>query len=258
MSEQIGEKPLVIARTGDVERAPGNTLLAFESAISNGADGIELDVHPTADAELVVHHYYCLGSTDDGEGLVCEHTLAELQALDSGSWFEAGFAGESKPSLREVFELCRGRTRFEIDMKGSSLDFLRQVIGEIQQFELVDDVELTTAHYPLLTHVKRLCSRLRTGTFFYQPPDWMPVRLAQKHTLDWAKLLDIDVVHLNVALMTADFIDRLHQLGFLVYGSNLDSGAEIQRGLELGVDSFSTGCLETAVRLRDAFVASSS
>jgi glycerophosphoryl diester phosphodiesterase len=254
----LGEKPLVIARTGDVEYAPENTLLAFESAISKGADGIELDVHPTADAEVVVHHYYCLGSSDDGEGLVCEHTLAQLRALDSGSWFDAEFAGESKPTLREVLELCKGGTRLEIDVKGSSLAFLRQVVGEIKGFELVDDVELTTAHYPLLMHAKELCPGLRTGTFFYRPPDWMPVRLAQKHTLDWARLLGIDVVHLDPALITAGFVSKLHQHGFIAYGSNLDSRAEIQRGLELGVDSFSTGCLETALQLRDAFAASTS
>jgi glycerophosphoryl diester phosphodiesterase len=80
------EKPLVIARTGDVENAPENTLPAFESAISRGADGIELDVHLTADGELVVQHFYNLGTTDNGEGLVGEHTLAELKALDSGGW----------------------------------------------------------------------------------------------------------------------------------------------------------------------------
>ena len=56
MSEYMVGQPLVIARTGDAEQAPENTLLAFESAISKGADGIELDVHPTADAEIIVHH----------------------------------------------------------------------------------------------------------------------------------------------------------------------------------------------------------
>jgi glycerophosphoryl diester phosphodiesterase len=41
----MSEKPLVIARTGDVENAPENTLPAFESAISKEADGVEFDVH---------------------------------------------------------------------------------------------------------------------------------------------------------------------------------------------------------------------
>ena len=252
------EKPLVIARRGDVENAPENTLPAFESAISRGADGVEFDVHLSLDGELVVHHFYNLGTTDNGQGLVSEHTLAELKALDSGGWFDPRFAGEPKPTLSEVFELCKGRTRLEIDLKESSLSFLYRVVGEVERFDLVDDVELTTAHYPLLTHAKKLVPELRTGTFFYEPPAWMPVRLAQRHILDWANLLELAVVHLNMALITADFVDRLHRGGFLAYGSNLDSAEQIQRGLHLGIDSFSTGNLGIALQLRNQFVKSHS
>jgi glycerophosphoryl diester phosphodiesterase len=71
------EKPLVVARRGDVEKAPENTLPAFESAISRGADGVEFDVHLTEDGELVVQHPYNLGITDNGQGLVSEHTLVD-------------------------------------------------------------------------------------------------------------------------------------------------------------------------------------
>lgn len=250
----MGFVQLVIARTGDVETAPENTLPAFERAILQGADGVELDVHLSADGELVVHHFYNLGATDNGQGLIGEHTLAELKALDSGGWFGEQFAGEPMPTLGEVFELCKGRTRLEVDLKDSSARFLHKVVAEIERFDLAADVELTTAHYPLLAQVKKLNPELRTGTFFYEPPDWMPVRLAQRHTLDWAELLGIDVVHLNVALITAEFVDKLHRSGFVAYGSNLDSAEQIRRGLALGVDSFSTGRLGMALQLRDEFV----
>ncbi len=247
------ERPLVIARTGDVENAPENTLPAFESAIAKGADGVELDVHLTADHELVVHHFYSLGATDDGEGLVCEHTLAELKALDSGGWFDEQFAGEPKPTLAEVLELCQGRTRLEVHLHDPSIGFLRQVIDEIEQFDLVDTSELTTAHYPLLHHARRLNPQLRSGTFYSEPPAWMPVRLAQRHILDWASLLGTTHVHLDIVLLDSDFVGRLQRRGFIVHGSNLDTAEAIERGLDVGVDQFSTGRLEAALRLRDDF-----
>jgi len=254
----VQAKPLVICRRGDVENAPENTLPAFESAIERGADGVELDVHPTADGELIVHHFFSLGGTDNGEGLVCERTLPELRALDSGSWFDERFAGERKPTLGEVLELCKGRTRLEVDMKGSSPGFLRRVVGEIERFDLSSDVELTTAHYPLLTEVQRINPEMRTGTFFYEPPEWMPLRLAQKHALDWACLLGLAVLHLNVALITVDFVDALHRSGYKVHGSNLDSEDHIRRGLQMGLDGFSTGRLGLAMKLRDEFAKSRS
>jgi glycerophosphoryl diester phosphodiesterase len=249
-------QPLVIARTGDVENAPENTLLAFESAIVRGADGVELDVHLSSDGELVVHHFYSLGTTDDGEGLVCEHTLGELKALDSGGWYDERFAGQSKPALREVFELCKDRVRLEVHLHDSSLRFLRQVVEEVERFDLVDDVELTTAHYPLLAHVKELNPELRTGTFYREPPEWTPIRLAQRHIVDWATLLGTKYVHLDVAFLSHDFVSQLRRRGFIVHGSNLDAREEIERGLNAGVGQFSTGCLGMALQLRDEFVES--
>jgi glycerophosphoryl diester phosphodiesterase len=201
----IYEKPLVVARRGDAENAPENTLPAFESAISRGADAVELDVHLSLDGELVVHHFYNLGTTDNGQGLVCEHTLAALKALDSGGRYDDRFAGESKPTLRQVLDLCQGKIRLEIDMKDSGARFAQKVVAEVE-------------------------------------------------TIDWDHLLALAVVHLNLALITADFVDRLHERGFMVHGSNLDSVEQIERGLDLGIDSFSTGHLGMALRVHDRFV----
>ena len=182
----MNERSLVVACRGDREYFPENTIPAFESAISKGADGIELDVHYTTDKELIVHHFFNLGHTDNGKGVVCEQTLAELKSLDSGSWLGKQHYGVKKPTLSEVLEHCKGRIRFEIDMKDSSLEFLQRVIQEVDKFDLVNDVELTTAHYPLLVQARKINPQIQTGTFFYEPPEWMPVRIAQKHIIERA------------------------------------------------------------------------
>jgi glycerophosphoryl diester phosphodiesterase len=246
--------PSIIAHRGDMTHAPENTLVAFASAIAKGVDGVELDVHPTADGELVVHHFFGLGSTNNGTGLVGEHTLAELKQLDAGGWFAPQFAGERIPTLAEVFDLCKGKCRLEVDMKGSGFSFLHNVIREVVRFDLIEDVELTTAHYALLAHAKHINSLLRTGTFFYQPPEWMPLRLAQQHALDWAKLFDIQVLHLNLSLITETFVDSLHRARFIAYGSNLEAEEEMRLALGRGIDSFSTGNLEVAIQTRNHFL----
>ena len=58
--------------------------------------------------ELVVHHFFGLGHTNNGVGLICERTLA------AGSWLDPKFAGERIPTLAEVFDLCKGKCRFEM------------------------------------------------------------------------------------------------------------------------------------------------
>lgn len=48
--------PLVIAHRGASAYEHENSLAAFRRALDQGADGVELDVHATADGHLVVHH----------------------------------------------------------------------------------------------------------------------------------------------------------------------------------------------------------
>ncbi len=244
------QHPLIVARCGDIQSAPENTLAAFARAIAKGADTIELDVHLTRDGELIVHHDFYLGRTDNGHGYIGDHSLAELKALDAGSWFDATFAGERMPTLGEVLDLGKGQIRFEIDMKGSSLAFLQKVIAEVVRHDVIGDVELTSAHVPLLHHVKVIDPVIRTGMFFYPLPDWMQPALGQQHILDWMMLNNANVAHLASSLIEAAFVARLHRRDFQVHGSNLNTEDDMQHGLIASIDQFSTSQLELALKAR--------
>jgi len=130
--------------------APDNTLAAFHAALAEGADGVELDVRQTADGVLVCFHDSSLGRTTNGRGPLRERTLAELLALDAGSWFdEAGpfgvrtsrmsgtrasrslgaswsgaregrahrYQGARVPTLAEVLDSLPGTTLIDVEVK---------------------------------------------------------------------------------------------------------------------------------------------
>lgn len=92
------------AHRGDVAAAPENTIPAFLSAVAKGAPQIEFDVNMSSDGHLVVMHDATVDRTTDGTGKVTDFTLAELKALDAGSWFGPEFAGTRIPTLRETLE----------------------------------------------------------------------------------------------------------------------------------------------------------
>jgi len=77
----------VIAHRGASGLAPENTLPAFELAIRQGADALELDVRLTRDGAAVVIHDATLERTTDRSGPVLAHTLAELRMADAGARF---------------------------------------------------------------------------------------------------------------------------------------------------------------------------
>ena len=59
--------PLVFGHRGACGYRPENTLEAFELAISQGADGVECDLVPTRDGELILRHENWLNGTTDIE-----------------------------------------------------------------------------------------------------------------------------------------------------------------------------------------------
>ncbi len=76
----------VVAHRGASEEAPEHTLAAYKKAIEDGADALECDVRLTADGHLVCVHDRRVNRTSNGRGAVSALELAELTALDFGSW----------------------------------------------------------------------------------------------------------------------------------------------------------------------------
>ncbi|MEV5310827.1 MULTISPECIES: glycerophosphodiester phosphodiesterase [unclassified Streptomyces] len=76
----------VVAHRGASEDAPEHTLAAYKKAIEDGADALECDVRLTADGHLVCVHDRRINRTSNGRGAVSALELADLAALDFGSW----------------------------------------------------------------------------------------------------------------------------------------------------------------------------
>jgi glycerophosphoryl diester phosphodiesterase len=76
----------VVAHRGASEEAPEHTLAAYKKAIEDGADALECDVRLTADGHLVCVHDRRINRTSNGRGAVSALELADLAALDFGSW----------------------------------------------------------------------------------------------------------------------------------------------------------------------------
>ena len=76
---------------------PENTIRAFDAALEQGADALELDVRVSSDGVIVVMHDSSVEQTTNGAGDVAGMTLDRLRSLDAGH-------GERVPTLEEVLE----------------------------------------------------------------------------------------------------------------------------------------------------------
>ncbi|MHB8994927.1 MAG: glycerophosphodiester phosphodiesterase [Armatimonadota bacterium] len=109
--------PELMAHRGNSALAPENTLAAFAKALESKAESCELDVHLSADGEVIVMHDATVDRTTNGSGAISQMTLRQLKALDAGSWFAPEFAGEPVPTLAEVVELVGDRIRLNVEIK---------------------------------------------------------------------------------------------------------------------------------------------
>src|SRR3954468_23117179 len=101
--------PLRIAHRGMPRRERENTLPSFAAALAAGAQGIELDVHATADGVVVVHHDPV---TSDGVEIAAAQ-WSDLRA-DEGRAARAA----AIPSLAAVCDLAAERAELFVEIKG--------------------------------------------------------------------------------------------------------------------------------------------
>ena len=66
---------LIIGHRGAKGHAPENTLISFQKALDLGVDGMELDVHLSADNQIIVIHDETVNRTTNGDGFVNQLSL---------------------------------------------------------------------------------------------------------------------------------------------------------------------------------------
>lgn len=145
-------RPAIIAHRGASAYAPENTMAAFELAVRQGADAIELDVDLCQDNHLVVIHDRTVDRTTNGTGMVGNLPKAALQDLDAGSFFDVAFKGERIPGLEEVLETIGKLSVINIELKQPSSGgklLVEKVATLVSRHNFVGRV-IISSFYPVL------------------------------------------------------------------------------------------------------------
>ncbi len=114
---------LIVAHRGASGHAPENTFAAYELALEQKADAIELDVHLTSDGQLAVIHDESLERTTSGSGAIASLTMEQVRAADAGARFGSGeFAGRGLrvPTLPEVLDWLPEGVGLAVEIKARS------------------------------------------------------------------------------------------------------------------------------------------
>ena len=150
-----------IAHRGASGIAPENTIAAFKKAIEIGVDAVELDLHGTADGEVVVIHDASLDRTTNGHGPINQATLETVKRADAGAWFASEFAGEPVPTLAEALECITEKTVAVLEIKDPLI--AEAVVVKVRETQTLNLTVIISFHTTVLETVRTLEPRIPTG-----------------------------------------------------------------------------------------------
>ena len=131
---QSKENVWIVGHRGVRALLPENTMVSFQKAIDLKLNGIETDIHMTADGQLVLHHDDTLERTTDGTGKIEDFRYEELRKLDAGVKFSPEYAGERIPRLEELLERIEDPTFFlNVEMKDYRPEALDKTIRTLEE-----------------------------------------------------------------------------------------------------------------------------
>jgi glycerophosphoryl diester phosphodiesterase len=259
-------RPLLVAHRGGALEAPENTMLAFRSAVACGAQMLEIDLHATADGEIVVIHDPMLDRTTDGSGPVAEQRLADVRALDAAHWFVPGRgavpaagpyplrgvatgapaspaaerADLRVPTFSAVLEAFPD-TWFTMELKADGLhDRTAELLAAHGREEdvLVGGfvAERLAAFRAAAPHIPTSATEPEVAAFWTWAhgagdPPGPPLPYAA---------LQVPTTYEGVEVVTEAFVARAHDCGIAVHVWTVDEPTEMHRLLDLGVDAIMT------------------
>jgi len=263
---------IAYAHQGGAWESPSSTLFAIEHAVAAGATGIELDVHATADGELVVCHDATVDRTTAATGNIADFTLAELRALDFSHWFipgadvTPGRPGADYPyrgrapgdphfgiaSLRQVLEQFPGVV-LNLDIKQTApvvAPYEESLATLLAEFGRTDDVIVasfldaaTDAFRSFAPGVPTSAGTSATAEF------WRAVQQGSATPDTPAVAYQVPERMGDLVVVDEAFVGAAHRSGMAVHVWTVNDTTAMERLVEIGVDGIISDVPTTLVKV---------
>ncbi|HVL90315.1 MAG TPA: glycerophosphodiester phosphodiesterase [Actinomycetota bacterium] len=269
----LGGPVLNIAHQGGEIEAPSNTLYAFKTAVAKGADVLELDVHATADGEIVVIHDATVNRTTNGAGRVDSMALAQIKTLDAAHWFVPGIgtthsrpAGEyvlrgmatgardplpgfdaadfGIPTLRAVLEAFPD-IRINIEIKASAPDttpYEQALAALLDEYGRADDVIVVSFLDHAVELFKVWAPEVHTATATAETAAFWAAARGPGAPNPRYVAMQVPITFNGIPVIddAGEFVAKAHANGLAVHVWTINDAATMCRLIAMGVDGIMT------------------
>lgn len=259
----LSRRIVAYAHQGGAWEWPSSTLYAIRQAVASGATAIELDVHATADGELVVSHDATVDRTTDGAGAIAEMTLAELRALDNAYWFIPGadvtpdrapgdypYRGRAPEdpdfaiaTLREVLEQFPGIV-VNLDIKQTApavVSYEATLASLLAEFGRRDDVIVASFLDEALERFRAIAPQVPTAAGTAGTTEfWRAVREGRPVPALPAVAFQVPEYLGDILVVDEQFVSAAHTAGIAVHVWTVNDETQMHHLVDLGVDGIIT------------------
>lgn len=223
--------PIIIAHRGASAYEPENTLRAFELAIQQGAQMIELDLHATRDQQVVVIHDFTLDHTTNLKGRVDQLTLAEIKQADAGK-------GERVPTLEETLDLTQGKVRLYLEIKDPRA--AAETLRTIRARQCQDEVMLASFDIELIRRLGEEVRDIELGVILGN--ETLNPAVRYREAFPWIALrrINYQTLCMEVRLCFGYLARRVKTNGKKLYVWTANDENQYARMTALGVDGIVT------------------
>lgn len=207
--------PRILAHRGASGYAFENSLAAFREARRLGAAGVELDIRPSADGALIVHH----DPEIEGVGAISSLRLEEIRAIRLPN-------GEHIPTLPEALDTCQGlEVWIEVKLLPRELD--DRLLGALSASDPVF-IGVHAFDHRIIARLGERRPNFRRGILSVAyPVDPVAPMIAAAATTLWQEWHLID----------AELVQAVHRRGGEVVAWTVPDAAIAAQLAEIGVDA---------------------
>lgn len=232
--------PIIIAHRGGAMLGMENSLSCITKGIETDVDMIEIDVHLTADSQVVVCHDYTLDRTTNGTGKIGDYTLTQLRKYHL-LHKDGTISDETIPTLEEVLILCKNRCPLLLEIKhrkGYNDGIESICVQLVKQFQMEQQVVFQSFSPESMSLINEIDEHLRTELLL---GEHFPIEFindsAFKNYLDTI-FPHIASLNVHYSMANEEYINRVHNSGREIKIWTLDKPELTPQG----VDGIITNC----------------
>lgn len=243
-------RPLVIAHADDSGRGlyPGNTPVFLQQMAAMKVDVLEMDIHVTADNELVLMHDANVDRTTDGEGAILDKTLADLKKLNVAyNWTQGGDSFPYRENPQRILtadEVFKQYPKYPmvIEIKSPGGDAAESLCRKLKAYNKSNQVIVSSFHQEAIDTFRRDCAHVATGAGADEVRNFVLASKLKAFRLTSPRYqaLHIPLEYDGIKLVSRSSVAQAQIHGVRVDVWTINDEAEMRRLIEMGVDGIMT------------------